>query len=534
MSHTPETAPPLPSLSVATPGDAPVPRRQAPIPQRHRLLPDGRLLRDVLRGCAGRVARARAHADVAVEGRRPAPPSRCAASPITPPTATSPRLVRKGYRVAICEQVEDPRKAKGIVKREVVRVVSPGTLTDAALPRRARAVPSCWPSRPRRRGDAARGPRRGAARSVHRRVHTRRVHGADGSQALSDEIAVLRPREIVVPAGRRRRARIAAGHRRDAAAGHRARRLALRARERAPARCSINCACRGLEGFGLDAHEPRCARRARSCATCATRRRPISRTCARIAFQAGGRCPADRSDDARAPRGGGIGRAAAAGSLLDEIDRTVTPMGGRLLRAWLLRPLVALEPIRDRLDAVEELAFRTTERGKLREALKAVQDLERLVSRVALSTAGPRDLRRPAASRSPPCRACACCSASVEAPLVRASSAELDDLADLRDADRAHDRGRAAGAGARRRLRPRRRRCGARRAAADLPLGQAGDRGAGRARARADGDHLAQGPLQSRVRLLHRDLQVEPARRARRLPCASRPSPAASASSRRR
>jgi DNA mismatch repair protein MutS len=67
-------------------------------------------------------------------------------------------------------------------------------------------------------------------------------------------------------------------------------------------------------------------------------------------------------------------------------------MGGRLLRAWLLRPLLCSRRIRDRLDAVEELAFRTTDRGKLREVFKTVQDLERLMSRVALSTAGPRDL----------------------------------------------------------------------------------------------------------------------------------------------
>ena len=67
-------------------------------------------------------------------------------------------------------------------------------------------------------------------------------------------------------------------------------------------------------------------------------------------------------------------------------------MGGRLLRAWLLRPLSSLERIRDRLDAVEELAFRSTDRGKLREVLKAVHDLERLVARAALGTAGPRDL----------------------------------------------------------------------------------------------------------------------------------------------
>ena len=80
------------------------------------------------------------------------------------------------------------------------------------------------------------------------------------------------------------------------------------------------------------------------------------------------------------------------GSLLHEIDRTVTPMAGRLLRSWLLRPLSSLERIRDRLDSVEELAFHTTERGQFRDTLKAVQDLERLVARVALGTAGPRDL----------------------------------------------------------------------------------------------------------------------------------------------
>ena len=78
-----------------------------------------------------------------------------------------------------------------------------------------------------------------------------------------------------------------------------------------------------------------------------------------------------------------------SGSLLDEIDRTVTPMGCRLLRTWLLRPLTALEPIRDRLDAVEELAVRTTDRGKARETLKSIQDLERLISRIALVDGGP-------------------------------------------------------------------------------------------------------------------------------------------------
>src|SRR5712691_6037396 len=107
-------------------------------------------------------------------------------------------------------------------------------------------------------------------------------------------------------------------------------------------------------------------------------------------------------------------------------------MGSRLLRSWLVRPLVALEPIRDRLDAVEELAFRTTERGKFRDAIKAVQDLERLVARAALGTAGPRDLvgLRQSLSVVPRLRTVL---ADLQAPLILSLVAALDDLADVRD-----------------------------------------------------------------------------------------------------
>ena len=122
----------------------------------------------------------------------------------------------------------------------------------------------------------------------------------------------------------------------------------------------------------------------------------------------------------------------AQGSLLKEIDRTITSMAGRLLRAWLLRPLCALERIRDRLDAVEELAFRSTERGKFRETLKAVHDLERLVARAALSTAGPRELvsLRLSLSAVPRVKLIL---RDVQAPLLTSLCAELDDLTDVRD-----------------------------------------------------------------------------------------------------
>src|SRR5262249_48648699 len=122
------------------------------------------------------------------------------------------RLVRKGFRVAICDQVEDPRKAKGIVKREVVRVVSPGTLTDsnyldarepaflmAVAPAVAAARQSADGARPARAAQASE-PIGVALLDVSTGEFTAAEYAADdGLQALADELAVLRPREILVP-----------------------------------------------------------------------------------------------------------------------------------------------------------------------------------------------------------------------------------------------------------------------------------------------------------------------------------------------
>src|SRR5258706_4312201 len=104
------------------------------------------------------------------------------------------RLVKKGFRVAICEQVEDPRKAKGLVKREVVRVVSPGTLTDANyLDAREPAFLMAVTSLNGTFGAALLDLSTGDFSAAEYR-------GADGSSALADEIAVLKPREIIVAA----------------------------------------------------------------------------------------------------------------------------------------------------------------------------------------------------------------------------------------------------------------------------------------------------------------------------------------------
>jgi DNA mismatch repair protein MutS len=335
------------------------------------------------------------------------------------------RLVKKGYRVAICEQVEDPKKAKGVVKREVVRVVSPGTLTDSVhLDAREPAFLMSVLATSGRDGygvaliDLTTGE-----------FDVAEYSGPEGVQSLRDEVLILKPREIVVAAGHDIRTLVPE----IAAAGIAVTEIDGWHFDLEAARQTLLDQLRvgTLEGFGLE------RRQAAVGAAGALLRYLRDTQKADLAHVRGVRVK-QAADclliDPTTLKHLEIVEAVAGGrpgSLLDEIDRTVTAMGSRLLRAWLLRPLIALEAIRGRLDAVEELAYRTTDRGKLREALKGVQDLERLTSRIALGSAGPRDFvgLRQSLAAIPRVRVL---SNECQAPLVRSLLGELDDLADVR------------------------------------------------------------------------------------------------------
>ncbi len=347
------------------------------------------------------------------------------------------RLVKKGFRVAICDQVEDPRKAKGIVKREVTRVVSPGTLTDSNyLDAREPAFLMCLAPIGR---DAGRPDGLGVALlDVSTGEFSAAEYlGPDGQQALVDELAVLRPREVVVPGDPAQdgadRAAVAARWPAIAAAGIPLTAVDGWAFDPEAARRALldQLRTQGLGGFGLDGHPGAIAAAGALVHYLrATQKADLAHVRA-IAYRR--RADALLIDPTTLKHleileGADGGR---DGSLLAEIDRTVTSLGSRLLRSWLLRPLVALDGIRDRLDAVEELAFRTTDRGKFRDCIKAVQDLERLVARAALGTAGPRDLVGLKASLAALPRVRTLLS-PFEAPLLRTLVAALDDLADVR------------------------------------------------------------------------------------------------------
>jgi DNA mismatch repair protein MutS len=337
------------------------------------------------------------------------------------------RLVRKGFRVAVVEQVEDPKKAKGLVRREVVRVVSPGTLTDAGYldAREPAFLLALAPAHP--------GPGFGVALlDVSTGEFTTAEYiGDEARSALSDELSVLRPREVLAPAGF------------DAAAAMLAEaRVEARLTQAEPWTFEYESARRtllgqlnaqSLQGYGLD-DRPAAVSAAGALVQYLRDTQKADLAHVRdVSFRSGADCllvdpTTMRNLEVIEAADGG-----RTGSLLHEIDRTITPMGGRLLRAWLIRPLVALERIQDRLDAVEDFGFRATARLKLRETMKGIHDVERLVARAALGNAGPRDLvsLRLSIAAVPRVRMLL---DEFQAPLVKSLVAGLDDLADVRDA----------------------------------------------------------------------------------------------------
>jgi DNA mismatch repair protein MutS len=335
-----------------------------------------------------------------------------------------PRLVRQGYRVAICDQVEDPRKAKGLVKREVTRVVSPGTFTDASYldARESAFLAAVSKDEGQRWGLAFVDLSTGEFAAAE-------FTSAEAESALAAELSLVRPKELLVSAG------IDVTTLQAAVPGMRL--TAIDGWQFDPARgATLVCQQLGtasLVGHGLD-----------------TAPRAVSAAGAILAYLGEtqrGALPHIRDINFRTAtdflavdpttlrhlnvvEGVDGGR---SGSLLDEVDRTVTAMGGRLLRQWLVRPLVTLARVQDRLDAVEDLAFRATERGRLRESLRTIHDIERLVSRAVLGTAGPRDVVALGVSLRalPRVRLLV---ADFRAPLIGSLAAELDDLAAIRDA----------------------------------------------------------------------------------------------------
>lgn len=300
------------------------------------------------------------------------------------------KLVRQGFRVAVCEQVEDPATAKGLVRREVQRIVTAGTLTDDALldPTKSNLLLSVYSAKP---GTVASEALVGLAWVE---LSTGRFEAACyRASELPDQISRLEPAEILLRED-------------DSILGSDP--LDRWSLTRRPVwQFGIDEATRvlhehfdvlDLSGMGWDASpEDRLAIAAAGAAISylrETQKSPMDHIQqlhpARLF-----RCmDIDASTRRSLELTQTIRTASREGSLLEVIDQTQTAMGSRKLGQWLSSPLIDIQEIQERHSMVEALVSNTKLRNTLRELLREVYDLERLLARVATGRCSPRDLQQ--------------------------------------------------------------------------------------------------------------------------------------------
>ncbi len=352
------------------------------------------------------------------------------------------KLIRKGFKVAICEQVEDPRLAKKLVRREVTRVVTPGTAADSSLNSEENNFLAALAQSGDRVGFAALDLSTGEFRATE-------FHGEDAARRIQDELQQLRPKELLFGSsaplfeGQATNVRPTASQTRPYTGSGWAETPLddwVFAPDHAIPLLENHFGVLSLEGFGL-AGKPAAATAAGAILyyVRSTQRGTLEHV-DRIGFYERQNClvldaVTVRNLELIEPLFAGT---EAGITLFRSIDATVTPMGKRLLRAWLLRPSIELAEINARLDAVELQVKETIARDELRRALGGIMDLERLLSRVTLETANPRDVLALAASlaRIPGVRS-ALMRISRDIPgrpgRIAALYTSVDELADLRE-----------------------------------------------------------------------------------------------------
>ena len=303
------------------------------------------------------------------------------------------RLLRKGYRIAICDQMEDPKLTKKIVRREVTRVLSPGTALDAGIGQEQNNfLAALYES---------------AFKGEHGRVcavalldvstgefRTAEFRGEDARQQAVEELLLAGPSEVLLAASAELPAQL----------------------ERIPARTRVEdwiwtpefavpllerqLNVRSLEGFGLEGHEPAAIAAGAVLHYVRTTQKNEALHIDSLKFEEHSTAleldqvtvrnlelvePLFQGQDDRV-------------TLFRTLDACQTPMGKRMLRAAILRPLNNAPEIEARYEAVTEAHGDLLKREEVRRAFGGILDLERLLARISLDSAGPRDVRALAAS----------------------------------------------------------------------------------------------------------------------------------------
>ena len=285
------------------------------------------------------------------------------------------RLIAKGHRVAICEQVEDPKLAKGVVRRAVVETVTPGTVLSED-----------WLDRNRNNYLVAVDPRGANAGIAGLDLTTGElILEVVPASELESALARYEARELVLPA----ETAIAAP-----AGTITAREAWEYDPELAREDLTRTYGVASLDGLGVAGEDRPALGAAGALLRYARDLKPggLPHLAHPRIVRRGDVLPLDEMTRRNLELVEPLRAGAEGATLLEVIDRTLTPMGGRLLRRWLLAPLVDPAAINSRLDAVQVLARDGRGRERLREALDGVRDLERLAGRAALGRANPREL----------------------------------------------------------------------------------------------------------------------------------------------
>ena len=296
------------------------------------------------------------------------------------------RLIARGYKVAICEQTEDPALAKGLVSREVIRIITPGTVTDSSMLEEGRSNYLC--------AVCLEGGRGGAAFcDVSTGEFCCAGFAADAVSHIVNELGRFSPREAILSFGAEGESAIVdfLTKKLDAMVEGGAERFEFVA---ASARLCRQFGFADVDESGLgDAPAAVCAAGALLGYIAETQKCDMSHIDRLDVFFGGRFMELDWTTRRNLELTESLRSGEKRGSLLWVLDKTKTPMGGRLLRSWVERPLLSAVAIGRRLTAVDELYRDNVGRGELIAALREIGDMQRLVGRTVYGTAGGRDLR---------------------------------------------------------------------------------------------------------------------------------------------
>ncbi|TRO49206.1 DNA mismatch repair protein MutS [Candidatus Bathyarchaeota archaeon] len=296
-----------------------------------------------------------------------------------------PKLLSKGYRVAICEQLEDARNAKGLVDRDVVRIVTPGTVMEGSVleGKSNNYLMSIAPS--------SEGYGVSFADISTGEFLSTEVTREDGESRVLTEFAQRSPREVLYPASAEVGSLLDEFTRYGAALTRLDDISFLTEASESAIRRHFKV--QSLAGLGLEDR-----RLAVSSAGAilryleSTQKRGLDFLTPPKFFSTSDKLVLDQTTLRNLEVLRNVRDGRADGTLVSVLDRTSTPMGARMLRSWLSEPLMDVSAIGERLDAVESLVSDTVTRNAVASSLKGIRDLERLISRVIYGSANARDL----------------------------------------------------------------------------------------------------------------------------------------------